>query len=73
MPKKTRLQDTKKVRAVAPNYYYFRSFGSTYFVLQSHEHNKLEPRSRFCCLLGYDETQNGYRCYDPISHHLHIF
>ena len=54
-----------------PDYHHFRSFGSTCFVLlQPHEHNKLEPRSRLCCFLGYGETQKGYRCYDPVSHHL---
>uniref|UniRef100_A0A2N9GQ59 Uncharacterized protein n=1 Tax=Fagus sylvatica TaxID=28930 RepID=A0A2N9GQ59_FAGSY len=37
-----------------------------------HEHNKLEPRSRLCCFLGYGETQKGYRCYDPIAHRLRI-
>uniref|UniRef100_A0A2N9J4K2 Retroviral polymerase SH3-like domain-containing protein n=1 Tax=Fagus sylvatica TaxID=28930 RepID=A0A2N9J4K2_FAGSY len=37
-----------------------------------HEHNKLEPRSRLCCFLGYGETQKGYRCYDPIAHRLCI-
>ncbi|RVW26204.1 Retrovirus-related Pol polyprotein from transposon RE1 [Vitis vinifera] len=41
-----------------PNYHHLRSFGSACFVLlQPHEHNKLEPRSRLCCFLGYDETQ----------------
>ena len=25
-----------------------------------------------CCFLGYGETQKGYQCYDPVSHHLHI-
>ena len=44
-----------------PNYHHFRSFGSACFVLvQSHEHNKLEPQSRLCCFLGYGETQKGY-------------
>ena len=28
--------------------------------------------SRFCCFLGYGETQKGYRCYDPVSHRLHV-
>uniref|UniRef100_A0A2N9IL03 Reverse transcriptase Ty1/copia-type domain-containing protein n=1 Tax=Fagus sylvatica TaxID=28930 RepID=A0A2N9IL03_FAGSY len=56
-----------------PHYQHLRSFGSTCFVLlQPHEHNKLEPRSRLCCFLGYDETQKGYRCYDPIAHRLRI-
>ena len=36
-------------------------------------HNKLETRSRFCCFLGYGETQKGYRCYDPVSHRLRVF
>ncbi|RVW70826.1 Retrovirus-related Pol polyprotein from transposon RE1 [Vitis vinifera] len=56
-----------------PNYHHLRSFGSACFVLlQPHEHNKLEPRSRLCCFLGYDETQKGYRCYDPVSHRLRV-
>ena len=49
------------------------SFSSACFVLlQPYEYNKLKPWSRLCCFLGYDETQKGYQCYDPISHHLHI-
>ena len=57
----------------SPDYHHLRSFGFACFVLlQPHEHNKLEPRSRFCCFLGYGETQKGYRCYDPVSHHLRV-
>ena len=26
----------------------------------------------FFCFFGYGETQKGYRCYDPISHHFRI-
>ncbi|RVX18797.1 Retrovirus-related Pol polyprotein from transposon TNT 1-94 [Vitis vinifera] len=56
-----------------PVYHHLRSFGSACFVLlQSHEHNKLEPRSRLCCFLGYGETQKGYMCYDPVSHRLRV-
>ena len=56
-----------------PDYHHLRSFGSACFVLlQPHEHNKLEPRSRLCCFLGYGETQKGYRCYDPVSHCLRV-
>ena len=40
-----------------PDYHHLRSFGFACFVLlQPHEHNKLEPRSRLCCFLGYGET-----------------
>ena len=40
-----------------PNYHLLRSFGSACFILlQPHEYNKLEPRSRLCCFLGYCET-----------------
>ena len=53
------------------NYHHLCSFGSACFVLlQPHEHNKLEPRSRLCCFLGYGKTQNGYRCYDPVPHQI---
>ena len=39
------------------DYHHLRSFGSTCFILlQPHEHNKLEPRSRLCCFLGYGKT-----------------
>ena len=56
-----------------PDYRHLHSFGSACFVLlQPHEHNKLEPRSRLCCFFGYDETQKGYRCYDPVSHRLRV-
>ena len=55
------------------DYYHLRSFGSTCFVLlQPHEHNKLEPRSRLCCFLGYGETQKRYRYYDLIFHRLRV-
>ena len=57
----------------SPDYHHLRSFSSTCFILlQPHKRNKLEPRSRLCCFLGYDETQKGYQCYDPVSHHFHI-
>ena len=56
-----------------PDYHHLRSLGSACFVLlQLHEHNKLESRFRLCCFLGYGEIQKGYRCYDPIFHHLRI-
>ena len=56
-----------------PDYHHLRSFGSACFVLlQPHKHNKLEPRSRLYCFLGYGETQKGYRCYDPVSHRLRV-
>ena len=56
-----------------PDYHHLHSFGLACFVLfQPHEYNKLEPRSRLCCFLGYDETQKGYWCYDPVSHCLCI-
>ncbi|WJZ99277.1 hypothetical protein VitviT2T_017734 [Vitis vinifera] len=56
-----------------PDYHHIRSFGSACFdLLQPYEHNKLEPRSRLYCFLGYGETQKGYRCYDPVSHRLRV-
>ena len=42
-------------------------FGCVCFViLQDHERNKLQSRSRLCCFLGYGIGKKGYRCYDPI-------
>ncbi|WKA03781.1 hypothetical protein VitviT2T_021870 [Vitis vinifera] len=63
----------ERLFGLPPNYHHLRSFGSACFVLlQPHEHNKLEPRSRLCCFLGYGETQKGYRCYDLVSHRLRV-
>ena len=47
-------------------------FRSCFVLLQPHEHNKLESRSRLFCFLGYGETQKVYRCYDPVSHCLRV-
>ena len=61
----------KRLFGSPPDYHHLRSFSFACFVLlQPHEHNKLEPRSRLCCFLGYGKTQKGYQCYDPISHRL---
>ena len=55
------------------SYSSLRIFGCACFVLlQPHEHFKLEPRSRLCCLLGYEIEHKGYRCWDPISQRLRI-
>ena len=63
----------KRLFGLPPDYHHLRSFGSACFaLLQPHEHNKLESRSRLYCFLDYGETQKGYRCYDPISHRLHV-
>jgi hypothetical protein len=56
-----------------PNYSSLRVSGCVCFVsLPSHERNKLEPKSRLCCFLGYGISQKGFCCYDPISRRLRI-
>ncbi|GFZ02718.1 hypothetical protein Acr_15g0013260 [Actinidia rufa] len=63
----------EKLYSTTPNYALLRVFGSAYFVLlQPHKRNKLEPRSRLCCFLGYGIEHKGYRYYDPISKRLRI-
>ena len=57
----------------SPSYDLLRVFGCVCFVLlQDHERNKLQSRSRLYCFLGYGIGQKGYRCYDPISKRLHV-
>ena len=56
-----------------PSYDSLRVFGCVCFVLlQDHESNKLQSRSRLCCFLGYEIGQKGYRCYDPIRKRLRV-
>ena len=57
----------------SPSYDLRRVFGCVCFVLlQDHERNKLQSRSRLCCFLGYGIGRKGYRCYDPISKRLRV-
>ena len=42
------------------------------FSLPPHGRTKLQPPTRLCCFLGYGVSQKGFRCYDPISHHLRV-
>lgn len=43
-----------------------------FLLLQPHEYTKLEPRAHLCCFLGSVIEHEGYRCWDPISHHILI-
>ena len=57
----------------SPSYDLLRVFGCVCCVLlQDHERNKLQSRSRLCCFLRYGICQKGYRCYDPISKRLRV-
>lgn len=57
----------------SPDYTLLRPFGCVSFVLlPPPERNKLEPRARLCCFLGYGVEHKGYRCWDPISNRLRI-
>ena len=48
-------------------------FGCACFVsLPPYEQTKLQPCTHLCCFLGYGVSQKGFRCYDPISHHLRV-
>ena len=52
---------------------FFGFFYCAYFVtLPPYKRTKLQPRTRLCCFLGYGVSQKGFRCYDPISHHLRV-
>ncbi|CAL5387066.1 unnamed protein product [Camellia sinensis] len=63
----------ERLHGTPPPYANLRVFGSACFVLlQSHEHTKLEPRSRLCCFLGYSIEHKGFRCWDPLSKRLRI-
>ena len=57
----------------SPSYDLLRVFRCVCFVLlQDHERNKLQSRSRLCCFLGYEIGTKGYRCYDPIRKCLRV-
>ncbi|GKV53176.1 hypothetical protein SLEP1_g59714, partial [Rubroshorea leprosula] len=63
----------ERLHGILPAYNLLKVFGCACFVLlPPHEHNKLEPRARLCCILGYGITQKGYRCWDPVSQKLRV-
>ena len=56
-----------------PDYSSLQVFGCACFVfLPPHERSKLQPHTCLCYFLGYDVSQKGFCCYNPISHHLHV-
>ncbi|GKV26674.1 hypothetical protein SLEP1_g35932 [Rubroshorea leprosula] len=61
------------LHGILPAYNLLKVFGCACFVLlPPHEHNKLEPTARLCCFLGFEITQKGYRCWDPVSQKLQV-
>jgi transposase InsO family protein len=47
-----------------PNVSHFRVFGSTAYALILSPRTKLEPKTRKCLFLGYDERSKGYKLVD---------
>uniref|UniRef100_A0A2N9GQF7 Retrotransposon Copia-like N-terminal domain-containing protein n=1 Tax=Fagus sylvatica TaxID=28930 RepID=A0A2N9GQF7_FAGSY len=67
------LSPFERLYGTSPSYSSFHVFDCACFVLlQSHEHSKLEPRSRLCYFLGYGIEHKGYHYWDLISQRLRI-
>jgi hypothetical protein len=50
----------KNLYGYTPDYFSFRAFDCTYFVLHPHiERNKLSSRSVICVFIGYGEGKRG--------------
>ena len=63
----------ERLYGTSPSYSSFHVFDCSCFVLlQSHEHSKLEPRSRLCYFLGYGIEHKSYHYWDLISQRLRI-
>ena len=67
------LSPFKKLFGQPPDYSVLKPFGCACFMLlQPHEHTKLQPRARLCCLLGYGNKHKEFQYWDPISNRLCI-
>ncbi|KAI0524563.1 hypothetical protein KFK09_003940 [Dendrobium nobile] len=56
-----------------PSYNHLCVFGCQCFPhLLHHAPHKLSPRSTKCTFIGYSPSHKGYRCYDPLTHKIHI-
>jgi hypothetical protein len=57
-----------------PDYFFFRVFCCTCFILHPHiKCNKFFSWSAICVFLGYDEDKKRYHCFDPITQKLYVF
>jgi hypothetical protein len=67
------LSHFKKLYGHVPDYFSFRVFCCTCFVLHPYaERSKLSSHSAICVFLGYGEGKKGYCCFDPITHKLYM-
>ena len=56
-----------------PNYLKLRKFGCLCYPLtRPYNTHKLQPKSIPCIFLGYSQTQNAYKCMDPLTNRLYI-
>ena len=63
----------KKLYGYAPDFFFFRVFGCTCFVLHAHEkHSKLSSQSVIYVFLGYGEGKKEYHYFDPTTQKLYV-
>ena len=43
-----------------------------YTLTPKNQHSKLDPRSKKCIFVGYDDVTKGYRLWDPTTHNIVI-
>ena len=56
-----------------PNYLKLRKFCCLCYPLtRPYNTHKLQPKSIPCIFLGYSQTQNAYKCMDPLTNRLYI-
>ena len=67
------LSPFKKLYGYVPDYFSFRVYGCTCFVLRLYvQHSKLSSRFVFCVFLGYGEGKKRYSYFDPITQKFYV-
>ena len=55
------------------DYSNLKFFGcEAYALTPKNQRSKLDPRSKKCIFVGYDDVMKGYRLWDPIAHKIVI-
>lgn len=50
------------------DYFHLNIFGcDAYALIPTNQHSKLDPKSKCCVFVGYDDSVKGYRLWDPSS------
>ncbi|MCO5580587.1 hypothetical protein L7F22_046110 [Adiantum nelumboides] len=63
----------EKFSGKKPDLEHLKVFGCIAYVhIPDELRTKLDPKAEKCIFIGYSLEQKGYKCYNPITHHVRV-